>query len=135
MKWTASLGSTSMLAIPRIGRTAASWTRRDPRTLIYAQGPTGPVLLGAMSEMPDGSTPGPDLGGPLATWHAHEHICFGLLPTGMTGLLSPLGGCPVGSVDITRTPQMIHVWVADGTPVHWGELDDTWKAEYVAGTT
>ncbi len=103
-----------------------------PEHLIYAEGPDGPVLLGAMFEMPDGAGPGPAVGGPLTVWHAHEHVCFGLLPLGMTGLLSPLGSCPVGSVDITRTPEMIHVWVADGAPVHWGELDDAWKADYVA---
>jgi hypothetical protein len=108
-----------------------------PEDLIYAAGPDGPVLLGAMFEMPEGAGPGPDIGGPLTVWHAHEHVCFGLIPLGMTGLLSPLGGCPVGSVDITRTPEMIHLWVADGAPVHWGELDDAWKADYVAraGTT
>lgn len=102
-----------------------------PEDLIYAEGPNGPVLLGAMFEMPDGAGPGPAFGGPLTVWHAHEHICFGLIPLGMTGLLSPLGGCPMGSVDITRTPEMIHVWVAEGTPVRWGELDDAWKTEYV----
>ncbi|MCY7417000.1 MAG: hypothetical protein LH650_00635 [Chloroflexi bacterium] len=103
-----------------------------PEDLIYAEGPNGPVILGAMFEMPDGAGGGPAWGGPLTVWHAHEHVCSGLIPLGMTGLLSPLGGCPMGSVDIARTPEMIHVWVADGTPVRWGELDDAWKAAYVA---
>ena len=51
---------------------------------------------------------------------------------GFTGLVSPFGGCPVGSVIIDRTGEMLHVWTAEGAPVRWGELDDGWKAAYVA---
>lgn len=103
-----------------------------PEYLIYAVGADGPVLLGAMFEMPMGAGPGPAVGGPLTVWHGHEQVCLGLLPAGLTGLASPWGGCPVGSIDIARTPEMIHVWTAPGAPVHWGELDDAWRLGYLA---
>lgn len=101
-----------------------------PENLLYAESPAGPVLLGAMFEMPWGGGPGPTFGGPLAVWHGHEQVCLSL--TGIAGLVSPLGGCPVGSVTIARTAEMLHVWTAPGAPVRWGELDDEWKAAYVA---
>lgn len=105
-----------------------------PEALIYAEGPDGPVLLGAMFEMPFGGGPGPALGGPLMVWHGHEQVCIGLLPPGIVGLVSPFGGCPVGAVAVARTPEMIHVWTAPGAPVHWGELDDAWRLAYVASS-
>jgi len=101
-----------------------------PENLIYAESPAGPVLLGAMFEMPPGAGRAPAFGGPLTVWHGHEQVCFSVL--GMTGLVSPFGGCPVGSVIIGRTGEMLHGWTAAGTPVLWGELDETWKAAYVA---
>ncbi len=103
-----------------------------PEDLIYAQGPAGPVLLGAMFEMPLGGGPGPSVGGPLTVWHGHEQVCFGLVPPGIAGLASPFGGCPVGAIGIARTPEMIHVWTVPGSPVHWGELDDAWRLAYLA---
>jgi hypothetical protein len=66
-------------------------------------------------------------------WHGHEQVCLGLLPTGLTGLASPFGGCPVGSIDLARTPEMIHVWTAPGAPIRWGDLDDAWRSAYVTG--
>jgi len=101
-----------------------------PENLIYAESPAGPVLLGAMFEMPPGTGRAPGFGGPLAVWHGHEQICFSVM--GLAGLVSPFGGCPLGSVIIGRTGEMLHAWTAAGTPVLWGELDETWKAAYVA---
>ncbi len=102
-----------------------------PENLIYAITPRGPVLLGAMFTVPVGVS-GPALGGPLTVWHAHEHVCIGLLPPGLSGLLSPLGGCPAGSVDVPITNEMIHAWVAPGAPQEWGDLDETWRDAYLA---
>jgi hypothetical protein len=82
-----------------------------------------------MFEVPWGDI-GPTFGGPLTVWHGHEQVCFSI--TGMTGLVSPFGGCPIGSAIVARTGEMLHVWTAPGAPVRWGELDDAWKAAYVA---
>lgn len=103
-----------------------------PETLVYAAGPGGPVLLGAMFQMPGFGEAGPAIGGPLTVWHGHEAICFSLMPPGLTGIVSPLGGCPVGSFAIPRTVEMMHVWTAPGAPQPFGDLDDAWRAAYVA---
>jgi hypothetical protein len=108
---------------------------RRPETLVYAQGPGGPVLLGAMFQMPAFGEPGPAVGGPLTVWHGHEQICISLVPPGLTGIVSPLGGCPVGSVAIPRTGEMMHVWTAPGAPQPFGDLDDAWRRAFVAKST
>lgn len=73
------------------------------------------------------------IGGPTTVWHAHEHVCFGLVPPGLAGLLSPLGGCPLGAVDLPLTNEMIHAWVVPGAPQAWGDLDEAWRDRYLAG--
>lgn len=103
-----------------------------PETLVYGSSPAGPVLLGVMFSVPYGE-PGPMFGGPATVWHAHEHICLGLLPPGLSGLLSPLGGCPAGSVDVPMTNQMIHAWTVPGAPQPWGDLDEEWRTSYLEG--
>jgi hypothetical protein len=106
-----------------------------PETLVYAVAPDGrPVLLGAMFLMPKIGASGPTIGGPLTVWHAHQHVCFSLTPPGLTGLLSPLGGCPVGSIDAPLTPEMIHIWIVPGAPEAFGDLDDAWKRAYLQAT-
>ena len=103
-----------------------------PETLVYAATSDGrPILLGAMFQMPDLATPGPAIGGPLTVWHGHEQICFGLAPLSLTGVLSPFGMCPLGSIDVPRTPQMIHVWIVPNAPEAIGDLDEAWRREYV----
>ena len=105
-----------------------------PETLVYGVAPNGePVLLGAMFLMPKIGEPGPTVGGPLTVWHAHEHICVALTPPGLAGLLSPLGGCPVGTIDLPLTAEMIHIWIVPGAPDPIGDLDDAWKRAYLAG--
>ena len=104
-----------------------------PETLVYAVAPDGhPVLLGALFVMPDASTPGPTIGGPLTVWHAHEDICFSLLPLTLTGVLSPLGTCPIGSLTMPVTAEMMHVWTVPGAPTPFGDLDEGWKRAYLA---
>lgn len=105
-----------------------------PETLVYAQGPDGrPVLLGAMFLMEGMGSPGPTIGGPLTIWHGHEQVCVSLVPPAITAILSPLGGCPVGSFVVPRTPEMIHVWTVPGAPQPFGDLDPTWLRDYLDG--
>ena len=103
-----------------------------PENLIYAQTPRGPVLLGAMYEMPSIGRLGPTIGGPLTEWHAHEHVCFSFVPPALSGLESPFGGCAAGSIDIPTTPEMIHLWVIPGMATRFGDLPDKQRAAYVA---
>jgi hypothetical protein len=81
-----------------------------PELLVYASNGGRQILLGAAYVMPKASTPGPQIGGSLTRWHAHN-ICVTLLPPAF-GLVSPFGTCPTGSVAITL-PEMIHVWSVD----------------------
>jgi hypothetical protein len=106
-----------------------------PETLVYAVAPDGaPVLMGAMFLMPNIGSPGPTIGGPLTVWHAHQHICFSLTPPGLAGLLSPLGMCPLGTIDIPITAEMIHIWIVPGAPEPFGDLDEAWKRAYLQAT-
>jgi hypothetical protein len=103
-----------------------------PETLVYAVAPDGrPVLMGAMFLMPKIGSPGPTIGGPLTVWHAHQHVCFSLTPPALAGLLSPLGACPIGTIDVPLTPEMIHIWIVPGAPEPFGDLDEAWKRAYL----
>jgi hypothetical protein len=103
-----------------------------PETLVYAAGPNGPVLLGAMFEMDRIGEPGQAVGGPLTPWHAHDHVCFSLLPPGLAGLTGPFGSCPIATITIPVTPEMIHVWTVPGAPDPFGDLDDAWLDAYLS---
>jgi hypothetical protein len=106
-----------------------------PETLVYAVAPNGrPVLMGAMFQMPKIGQPGPMIGGPLTVWHAHEHVCISLTPLGLSGILSPLGTCPVASIDVPLTAEMIHIWIVPGAPEPFGDLDEAWKRAYLDAT-
>ena len=103
-----------------------------PETLVYAVAPDGrPVLLGALFVMPKVGEPGPAVGGPLTVWHAHQDICFSLTPPALTGVLSPLGTCPIGSITMPLTGEMMHVWTVPGAPQPFGDLDEQWKRSYL----
>jgi hypothetical protein len=84
---------------------------RRPQGLVYVRGRSGWVLTGAMFQMPHLGQFGPDPGGPLTAWHAHENIC--LSPVGPAfGLATPYASCPLGAVAISA-PAMLHVWIVD----------------------
>ncbi|GMQ93332.1 MAG: hypothetical protein BMS9Abin12_0809 [Acidimicrobiia bacterium] len=102
-----------------------------PETLVYEPTPDGPVLLGALYEMESIGDPGPMFAGPIAVWHAHDHICFGSVPLTITGFESPLGVCPLGSLSVPITNEMIHVWTIPGVDDPYSELDDDWLAAYL----
>lgn len=84
---------------------------QHPQGLVYANSKHGPVLLGAMFQMPHIDQFGPDPGGPLTAWHQHENICFS--PLGLEfSLMTPYATCPIGAIDVTAPP-MLHVWIID----------------------
>ena len=103
-----------------------------PETLVYAVRDDGtPVLLGAMYQTKGLRAHGPQPGGDLTVWHAHEQVCFGLLPPALAGATSPFGLCPAGSVTVALTNEMLHVWTVPGAPQRFGDLDETWLKEHV----
>lgn len=104
-----------------------------PESLIYAETANGPVLVGVMFEMDGFSDRGPTDGGPIMLWHAHENVCFGLTPPLLAGLESPFGMCPVGSINLPRTGEMLHAWILPGVPAEeqWGHVDEEWLADYL----
>lgn len=102
-----------------------------PENLIYAVGPTGPVLIGVMYEMDEIGVAGPAVGGPLTVWHAHDHICVSLTPPALAGLTSPFGYCPAGSITLPITNEMIHLWTLPGVPEQYGDLEDGWLDGYL----
>jgi len=103
-----------------------------PETLVYEPTPDGPVLLGAMYEMEAIGLEGPMFAGPIAVWHSHDHICFGSIPVTLAGFESPLGTCPILSLSLPLTNEMIHVWTLDGVEDPYTELEDGWVADYLA---
>ena len=98
---------------------------RHPAALVYASTKHGPVLLGAMYQMPKQGVPGPDIGGALTPWHYHTNVCFSLPGLLISGLSTPFGECPPGSVRITSADQL-HVWTAPNPNGPFGDLDDAW---------
>jgi hypothetical protein len=103
-----------------------------PETLVYAVGDDGPVLLGAMFQMPEAHERGPAVGGRLTVWHGHEEACLSLFPPGLAGMTSPLGMCPIGSITMAITNEMLHVWTVPGAPAMFGELADAWRLDLLS---
>lgn len=104
-----------------------------PETLVYAVGASGePVLLGAMFQMDHIGQRGPAPAGPLMVWHGHDHICLSPLPPFLAGMTGPYGVCPLGSLTMPITNEMLHVWTVPGAPDPFGELDEEWLADYLA---
>lgn len=80
-----------------------------PSALMFANTVDGPVLIGAMFLGPAPCQPGPDIGGSLTQWHAHDDLCTsGSQLAGKTGAD---GTCAVGTHRDT-TYFMLHVWTA-----------------------
>ncbi len=79
----------------------------QPAFLMYANTVNGPELLGAMYLGPAPCTPGPDIGGPLTQWHAHDDLC--LSGGQVVGKTNSTGTCTSG-VHNTNTYFMLHVW-------------------------
>jgi hypothetical protein len=68
--------------------------------------------VGAMFTTEEVGVEGPQVGGCLTQWHAHEDICFDkpFLEGGTFVGLADSGGCP-GSSMVFITPQMLHVFI------------------------
>jgi hypothetical protein len=81
-----------------------------PSSLVYANTVKGPVLLGAMYLGAGPCIPGPDVGGPLTQWHAHDNLCLSATHQ-VVGKTDASGTCATG-VHNTSTYFMLHVWVA-----------------------
>jgi hypothetical protein len=81
-----------------------------PSSLVYANTVKGPVLLGAMYLGAGPCIPGPDVGGPLTQWHAHDNLCLSATHQ-VVGKSDAAGTCATG-VHNTNTYFMLHVWVA-----------------------
>lgn len=82
-----------------------------PEALMYAAGPNRPTLVGAMYLAP-GRGHGPQIGGPLTSWHYHlfgASVCMigGGFPVALAG---EHGGCVLGVPEV-RSPEMLHVWI------------------------
>jgi hypothetical protein len=82
-----------------------------PSSLVYANTVKGPVLLGAMYLGAGPCIPGPDVGGPLTQWHAHDDLCLSPTTHQVVGKTDTSGTCATG-VHNTNTYFMLHVWVA-----------------------
>jgi hypothetical protein len=98
---------------------------------VYAETMRGPLLLGAVWEMPSIREHGPAIGGPLTHWHAHEGVCFGFAPPALASLVSPFGGCPALSIAIPRTPEMIHLWAIPGAWGTFAEITDSLRSDAI----
>jgi len=79
----------------------------NPSFLVYANTVNGPKLMGAMYLGPAPCTPGPDVGGSLTQWHAHDNLC--LSGGQVVGRTSSAGTCASG-VHNSNTYFMLHVW-------------------------
>ncbi len=101
-----------------------------PEMLVYAIEGGRATLLGVVFVMQEAGAPGPEPGGAITQWHAHN-ICLTALPPGF-GIVSPFGTCPALSVNVT-SPEMMHVWVVDNPQGAFAEgLDETWVRAYHA---
>jgi hypothetical protein len=76
-------------------------------SLVYARTGRGVVLLGAMYMMPPGEK-GPQIGGSLTHWHAHDDLCIDVTQLAQVARQVD-GSCPAGS-SVQLTPEMLHVW-------------------------
>lgn len=99
-----------------------------PEQLVFAIEDGKATLLGVVYVMERAGEPGQAPGGPITRWHAHN-LCISLMPPGI-GIVTPYGGCPSVSVQIT-IPEMMHVWIVEppGGPYAEG-VDQNWAREY-----
>jgi hypothetical protein len=100
-----------------------------PEMLVYAIDGGRAALMGVVFVMERAGEAGPDPGGPITRWHAHN-LCVSLTPPGI-GIVTPFGGCPSSSITLT-IPEMMHVWIVEppGGPFAEG-VDKQWAAGYL----
>jgi hypothetical protein len=101
-----------------------------PEKLVYAIDGGKATLLGVVFMMERAGVPGPEPGGSITRWHAHN-ICLSVLPPGFT-IVSAYGTCPALSITVTSA-EMMHVWVVQNPGGWFAEgLDKTWSLTYNA---
>ncbi|MBV1849716.1 hypothetical protein [Catellatospora tritici] len=101
---------------------------RRPETLVFTIEDGKATLLGVVYVIERAGVAGPEPGGPVTRWHAHN-LCISLAPPGI-GVVTPYGGCPTLSVALT-TPEMMHVWVVDPPGGAFAEgVDAKWARDY-----
>jgi hypothetical protein len=101
-----------------------------PEKLVYAIDGGRATLMGVVFMMERAGVPGPEPGGSITRWHAHN-ICLSVLPPGFT-IVSAYGTCPPLSITVTSA-EMMHVWVVQNPGGWFAEgLDRTWSLDYNA---
>lgn len=99
-----------------------------PESLVYVIEDGKATLLGVVYVMEKAGDPGLAPGGPITRWHAHN-LCVSIMPPGL-GIVTPYGGCPAFSVQITIS-EMMHVWVVDPPGGPFAEnIPDEWARSY-----
>jgi hypothetical protein len=99
-----------------------------PEVLVFSILDGRATLLGVVYVMERAGAPGPQPGGPITQWHAHN-VCLTLTPPGF-GIVTPFGSCPALSIAVT-SPEMMHVWVVDNPDGPFADgLDEAWVREY-----
>jgi hypothetical protein len=128
---TPAMGPTVHYANPAY-QTGHVLDPEHPQALVYANTPSGPMLLGAMYMLPKANTVPPDVGGSLTEWHTHSNLCFLVPGFAIDGLESPFGTCPVGSIN-GPTPPMLHVWTVANPGGPFGDLNPAFEARLTRG--
>ena len=101
----------------------------DPPFLVYANTLQGPELLGAMFLGPGPCRPGPDIGGSLTQWHAHDNLCLSATHQ-VVGETGSNGSCSTGTHN-DNTYFMLHVWVQPSLAATHQFQADLTRAELV----
>jgi len=124
-EWAASAkselrsGAVAHLVNERFANDGVAADPQHPEALMYATDGAKFVLVGALFVAPEG-TDGPQVGGPLTTWHIHDKgdvVCWdGVAAVGFARFeagdtrYEPSGGCARGAAR-KESPQMLHVWL------------------------
>ena len=116
-------GAVAHLVNERLANDGVAADPEHPEALMYATNGDRYVLVGAMFIAPLG-TDGPQVGGPMTTWHIHNKgdvVCWdGSAAVGFARLqpgdprYEPSGGCARGTA-LEESPQMLHVWLDQET--------------------
>lgn len=92
-----------------------------PAILLYDRDAAGAFELVGVSwtlpKKPGAETPPDSPFGPLAVWHYHTDLCFGLRGDSPTVAESTAAGCrATGGTFVKETPWMVHAWLFRASP-------------------
>jgi hypothetical protein len=109
----------------RDGRTLVP---EKPEMLVYAIDGGKATLLGVVYQVTNAGEAGPEIGGSITEWHAHN-VCLSLLPPGFS-VVSSYGNCPPFSIT-TTIGEMMHVWFVDNPAGPYvDDLDQSLRRSY-----